>query len=461
MIPREEVELVIDRLSSKGRGIASFNDAKVEVLSGLPADKLRVELGRKRRGVRPGWVREILSPSPLRVTPRCAHVPDCGGCVLQQMDYAAQLKFKEEKAKQLFQPLLDAQKPHLHPILAAASPWEYRNKMEFSFSQNREGERFLGLMLAGQKQRVFNLRECHLTSAWFAQVVGRVRGWWEESGLEAYHCPSDRGSLRTLTLREGKRTGEKMAFLTVSGNSAYALTRKDLEGFMKAVKGKDKGVLSLFLRIQQAIKGQPTQFYEMHLDGPDHIRETLYLGSERVPHLFKISPTSFFQPNTEQAERLYNRVLELLGSKPQDCVFDLYCGTAALGLAVSKNAKEVIGIELNPHALFDAESNKEMNGIQNVTLLCGDVGEKLAELKGEKKPSLVILDPPRSGLAPQVFEHLKLLSPQKILYVSCNPETQARDLNLLIPEGYRLEHLQFVDQFPHTLHLESIALLSK
>jgi 23S rRNA (uracil1939-C5)-methyltransferase len=466
--PSSEAIVSITRLNSKGRGVGSLKDAlSVEVAGAIPGDVVRVELGRKRRGKAQGFFREVITPSPSRVLSRCSHVPLCGGCAFQAMDYPAQLAHKEQQVRELFTPLL-ASETVFNSIIPCEEPWRYRNKMEFSFSQNREGERFLGLMIAGSKGRVLNLAECHLVAPWFIDVLNAVRSWWMQSGLDAYRL-NDTGALRTLILREGIRTGDKMAMLTVSGNPAYALKQFQLQGFISAVKSaipeKDHPRLSLFLRIQQAKKGTPTQFFEMHLHGPDHIREQLQIdtGSRVIDLQFKISPTSFFQPNTQQAEKLYSTALKLVSGK-KGHVLDLYAGTATLGLVMALEADLVTAIELNPHALFDAQSNQEVNGISNMRLICGDVGQVLAEMINSANfipPDLAIIDPPRPGLDHAALAHLFALSPKQILYISCNPSTQVPNIQELLKAGYRLDFLQPVDQFPHTPHIENIALLNR
>jgi 23S rRNA (uracil1939-C5)-methyltransferase len=469
---KENVPIVIDRLSKRGWGIgssASFPSAfsgNVEVAGGLPGDELSVRLYKKRRGKWRGDLCSVLKPSSLRVQPRCPHVPDCGGCTWQQMDYAAQLREKQQRVEAIFAPLLSIAPVDVLPIVSCEDPWRYRNKMEFSFSQNRAGEKFLGLMIAGSRGHVLNLSECHLVSKWYIELLLRVRAWWEASGLAAYRM-NDTGTLRTLVVREGKKTEDKLVMLTVSGNPAYALRQMQLKSFVETVKScfpqEQQLRLSIFLRVQQIHKKTPTQFFEMHLYGPDHLLERMTLAmNPPVELFFKISPTSFFQPNTLQAEKLYSLALNML-SFPKKHVMDLYAGTATFGMAMASKAQQVTAIEINPHACFDAESNKQLNGFSNLEILCGDVSKTLEDLR--KRPDftsadLVVVDPPRSGLDDAAVNHLKSLRPEEILYVSCNPETQATNIGELVSAGYRLIKLQPVDQFPHTPHIENIALLS-
>ena len=219
--------------------------------------------------------------------------------------------------------------------------------------------------------------------------------------------------------------------------------------------------LSIFLQVHQIAKGRPSQFFEMLLAGPDHITERLDIQLDGKIHSmqFKISPTSFFQPNTFQAEKLYSTGLQALSGLRDALVFDLYCGGATIGLSAAKLAKEVIGIERNPHSVFDAEWNKEVNAIENFSILRGDVGEVLSTLK--QKPDVIIVDPPRAGLDEKALQHIEKASSKEILYISCNPKTQVANVAALCKSGYRLKLVQPVDQFPHTIHIENIAVLEK
>lgn len=443
------MESTVQSFSSKGYGIAD----DTEIAHVIPGDRILFELTRKKRLPKKGRLLEILTPSPDRIEPRCAHARTCGGCCWQQMTYSAQLKQKEERVRKAFNRQPD-------PIIPCDTPFGYRNKMEFTFSENRGGQRYLGLMIAQAEPYVFNLTECHLTSPWFAKVLSSVRTWWETSSLKAYFPPADTGSLRYLTLREAIRTGQKMAILNVSGNPDFALTRPQLDGYTAAVRSMIAEDISIFLRIHQTKKGRPTNFYEMHLSGPDHIIEELHL--EQGPLTFKISPISFFQPNTLAAEKLYNAALSMLPQCPT--VYDLYCGTGTLGMAAARHAKQVIGIELSPESIIDAEANLLRNGISNMTLHQGDVGKVITHLMGQPhfvRPDAVIVDPPRAGLDSLALHHLKNLLPKTIVYISCNPLTQAENVAELQKAGYQLNRLQPLDQFPHTYHIENIALLER
>ncbi len=456
------VDTVITRFSLKGNGLGEFtlgegHERIVEVPFTMPGEEVQAQIFKKRAGKFKGTLSKIVKESPQRVSPKCSHFGVCGGCRWQHVPYSSQLEEKQGFVEKLFEPMLgDAP---LHPIIACDPPWNYRNKMEFTFSSDASENRYLGLIMDSSRGKVFNLLECHLPSPWFAEVLASVRDWWEKSGLDAYHPHKDRGSLRTLTMREGSRSGEKMVMLTVSGNPDYSLHGNQLKGFVEAVKKALPGERpSLFLIIQQISKGHTTQFYEVHLSGDEFIREKLTVSGEEMA--FQISPRAFFQPNTAQAEKIYRRVLEMSDIGASDVVYDLYCGTGTLGLIMAKKAKQVIGIELSPEAVLDARENAKINGCENIEFYKGDVG-KVLSTEPLPEPDIIACDPPRAGLDKKALETIGALKAQKIVYVSCNPRTQADNVDELIKMGYHIKAVQPVDQFPHTIHMENIVLLCR
>ncbi len=471
-MPYLSVTLRIDRLSSKGFGAAvakktvASQPSKMMVPCAIPGDTIVAEIGPKRKRSYIGKLLEIVTASKDRREAICKHAPVCGGCSLHYMNYEKQLEYKTSIIKDLFQPIFTGA---ISPIVPSTLQWRYRNKMEYTFSQNKEGKRFLGLMRAGTKGRVENLEECHLAPEWFTLVLKATKQWWDQSDILAFLGMKDVGSLRNLTVREGKRTGQKMVILTVSGNPEYALNKEQLKSFVFHIQTvlPSQETLSIFLRVQQAIRGQPTQFYEMNLTGPDHIEEELRIEclDFKKRYLFKVSPTAFFQPNTDQAEKLYSKVLEIAGLKKRNLVLDLYAGTATLGMIFSSFAEKVVAIELNPYAVFDAEVNRELNNVDNLQVFKGDVPEVLKDLRKKdssfKQVDLIVLDPPRTGLLFDAVEVVLSLKPLEILYISCAPKQQVRDCLVFQEAGYEVVCVQPVDQFPHTIHIENIALLRR
>lgn len=469
----EEIAVIKFCSTGAGIGLRQRQDGEtdeVEVPFSMVGDKALVQRRSKRKGRYPSKLLEIIEPAPQRIPAKCIHFSSCGGCAWQHIPYDMQLQIKEMQIRKLFES--HGKEVLYHPALPCETPWYYRNKMEFSFSQNKTGKKFLGLLLEGGRGKVFNMEECHLTGSWHAHTLEALRQWWESTGLAAYHHSKDEGSLRTLTLREGMRTGDRMVILLVSGNPDYALKQSQVSSFVETVKKvaePQKGRLSIFLRIQQIAKGRPTHFYEMHLAGPDHIREELHIerkaGAGVTTFDFTISPTAFFQPNTFQAERLYSRAIQMAALNEQDTVFDLYCGTGALGVLMAPSSGKVFAVELCKEAVLDAKSNMQNNHITNMEVVAGDVGTVLSEMKEKGvlvSPKLLLLDPPRVGLDDLAMQQVLGLSPKTILYISCNPRTQAANIARLCSEGgYRLKEIQPVDQFAHTAHMENIALLKK
>jgi 23S rRNA (uracil1939-C5)-methyltransferase len=467
----------ITKFSNKGNGIGLLEQApsgfsEAEISFSIPGDRVHSALLGKKRGKWKGHIQEIIHPSPDRIQPICLHFGSCGGCRWQQMSYEKQLKYKESIVREVFASLIDLD-TEFRPISGSLPEWRYRNKMEFTFSSDLNKHKYLGLIMDSSKGKVLNLTECHLVNTWFIDALKAVRSWWEGSNLDAYHMLRNAGSLRTLILREGMNTGDRMVMLTVSGNPDFALKKQDLESFVAAIRNvievpTFKGKLCIFLRIQQIGKGMATNFYEMLLYGQDHIVEQMKIqispNAEPLMFNFKISPTSFFQPNTSQAEKFYSMALQMANVNENSVVYDLFCGTGTLGICASKMAKNVVGIEISPEAALDARQNCLLNNCQNVTILSGAVRHVLNQIQSDGKissPDIVLVDPPRPGLDPESMRQLIRLNPPAILSISCNPQTQAVNVAELIQHGYRVKVIQPLDQFPQTIHIENLILLVK
>ncbi|MBS3904616.1 MAG: 23S rRNA (uracil(1939)-C(5))-methyltransferase RlmD [Simkania sp.] len=466
----ESIAVIVERFDAKGQPVAHVEKTlgqppiRAKLPYGIPGDKFFVTLGKTRRGQAKASILSLDTASIHRVMPLCVHAETCGGCPWQTASYAAQLAFKQQQIATLFVGHLN-RGAHLGTIIPCENHWGYRNKMEFSFSQDNAGERYLGLMMRSGRGRVFHLKECHIGSRWMVEALHLTRSWWQATSLAAYHPHRDTGTLRTLTVREGKRTGAKMAILTVSGRPEFAISKKELVDWTETMKNGFPGI-SCFLRIQQACKGMPTQFYECHLTGPEELEEKMHidLNGRSIELALRISPSSFFQTNTYQAERVYSEAMSMLDLAHDEHIIDLYAGTATIGMVLAHFVKQVTSIELNPYAVLDAEANIAANGITNLTLMQGDAGEVLTQFCAQpegNRPEVVVVDPPRNGLGPKALKPITELKPSKILYISCNPKTQAVDVDELVKQGYILKRLQPIDQFPHTQHVENIALLSR
>lgn len=383
----------------------------------------------------------------------CIHFNICGGCSSQDLVYETQLLNKQRFIEEQFSTLaLDCT---ILPIIASPKSWGYRNKMEFSFSQARQGERFLGLMMKRGRGKVVNLHECHLTHPWFIDTLEEVRKWWHATEIAAYYPPLNRGVLRNLTLRFGLRSGEKMVILTVAEDIEEPLLLRFQEAILKC-----QSVDALILRKQIVAKKCPTRFCERVLYGKDHIVESLWQESEKKYLHFKIRPSSFFQPNPFAAEIIYNKAIRLAAFSHEEKILDLYCGTGALGIYASSSVSKVIGIEQNGDAVIDAEENIRRNLVMNMEVFQGDV-EKATFEEVQGGIQGVILDPPRVGLHPQALQKLIAVAPKKIVYISCNPVSQVDNIREFQKSGYHIGCVQPVDQFPHTPHVENIVVLFK
>ena len=457
--------VAITHLSQDAEGCASVEltttRKSIVVPYTLPGEVVDIDFVNRKRKKLSARLIVVKQPSPQRIDAACAHFGACGGCKLQHMSYEDALAYKQDRVHELFHEWKES--AHLYPAIASKKIWEYRNKMEFSFSQDKAGERYLGLILAGSRGKVLNIDQCLIAPKWMTQALQLCRDFWQKSGLAAYNYHSNTGHLRTLTLRHSPITMDRMCILTVSGNADYAIQAETLREFVRCMSALDpskdegKGKLAVILRIHQIAKGVKTEIYEMKLLGDDFIREEIEVLDNKLE--FHISPLAFFQPNTEMASEIYERALSLAKLTAEDVVYDLYCGIGSFGLSCAHLVKHVVGIELSHDSAYDARVNAQRFGINNYTILRGDVGTVLKEHKELPKPDCILLDPPRSGLDDKAMEEVLQLQPKKIVYVSCNPATQAENVKSLTLSGYELQAIQPIDQFPHTPHIENIAIL--
>ncbi len=457
--PLPELELEIESVAFGGLGVARPPEGPVVfVRGGLPGDRVRAQVTKKKRKHREAVLREVLRPGTQRVEARCGHQGVCGGCPLQCLSYEGQLEQKTRMVRDAWERVGGLQLPELEPILPCPEPWFYRNKMEFTFSdmqwvedpEDPRGQRFgLGQHARGVHSKVFDLRECHLQAPWTAPLLGAIRDFVTEEGPQpdVWRYRAGSGFWRFVVMRRGERTGQiLLELVTGSGDDPRpaALCERLLKDFD----------LHTVIHTVNPGRGQVAKgATEAVLHGPGHIHERL-LGLD-----FRLTPRAFFQTNTGQAERLFDLVREMAAAGPSTRLLDLYCGSGAIGLCLARDVERVTGIEIVPEAIADARGNAERNGIANAEFFCGDVKEVLGE-RG-KDFDLVVVDPPRPGLSPQVVEQLGWIGAPRLVYVSCNPVTQARDAALLAAEGYRVRRLRPVDMFPHTSHVETVALFER
>jgi len=444
----EELELRIDSLAFGGSGVARHDGFVVFVRGGVPGDDVRARITKVKRGFAEGIVTELVHSSDSRVAAPCRHFGVCGGCRFQDLAYSVQLAEKERQVRDALVRIGRFAEPPLEPIVPAASQYSYRNKLEYSFTSGEDGVD-LGFHRAGRWDEVIGIEECLLTTDVGNAIRLAVREWAREEQLEAYDQENGSGYLRHLVVREGRNTGQALVVLVTAPGERFEA------GYLVDVLRRFPEVRSIHWAINDT-PAEQTNLPTKLLWGADAIEEEL-LGLR-----FRVRPSAFLQTNTEMAERLYELAREYAGLSGEENVFDLYCGTGTIGLALARSAGAVWGVEISEEAVACAIENAELNGIDNARFFAGNVGQSIEELREEAgEPDVVIVDPPRAGLAGKALRRTGALGASRIVYVSCNPTTLASDLQVLRDEyGYVLERCRPVDMFPHTPHVESVSLLS-
>jgi 23S rRNA (uracil1939-C5)-methyltransferase len=444
----DELDLRIESLAYGGNGVARLNGFVVFVRRGLPGDVVRARVTKVKRNHAEATALEVVEPGAPRVEAPCEHYPDCGGCKFQDLAYEAQLKAKAGQVEEALRRIGRVEDPPLEPIFAAESVFHYRNKVEYSFTQTPEGPA-LGFHRAGRWDEVLDIRKCWLTTDLGNAIREAVRDWAREQSLEAYDQAEHTGFLRHLVVREGRNTGQVLVQLVTAPG------KLDGDSFVAALEHFPE-VRSVHWSVNDRpaeVTNLPTQL----LHGVDAIEEEL-CGLR-----FRVRPNAFLQTNTAMAEHVYELVREFAELTGEESVYDLYCGIGTIGLTLARDALTVWGVEVSEESVACAIENAELNGIANAAFFAGEVGEVLDDLRERAgDPDLVVVDPPRAGLSGKALRRLARLEPKRIVYVSCNPTTLAGNVKELAGEwGYRLERARPVDMFPHTPHIETVALLTR
>jgi 23S rRNA (uracil1939-C5)-methyltransferase len=436
-----ELELVIDSLAYGGSGVARADGYVVFVRGAVPGDRVRARITKRKRAYGEATALELLEPSPERVEPRVPHP----GAPWQVLPYERQLREKEDQVRQALARIGHFEDPPVEPMLPAVERLRYRNKLEYSFGTDEDGQLVLGFHRPGRWDRIDDVSEDVLASERVDALREEVKAWAREEGLSVYDRGDHTGLLRNLVVREGRRAGELQARIVTSPGDFRAAE-------LAAATSADS-----FLWTRAAGVAETTDEGETEvLSGRAFIEEEL-MGLR-----FRISPGAFFQTNTEMAERLYGTASELAGLSGRERVFDLYCGIGTIALALALDSGEVWGIELVEQAIADAIGNARLNGIDNAHFFAGDVRTALRPLLEKAgSPGVVVVDPPRAGLSQKVVRRILEATPERIVYVSCNPTTLAPNARQLADGGYRLATIKPVDMFPQTPHIESVALLER
>jgi 23S rRNA (uracil1939-C5)-methyltransferase len=444
----EELELRIDSLAYGGNGVGRHDGFVVFARGGLPGDTVRARVTKVKRGFAEGVVTQLVEASEARVDAPCRHFGTCGGCRFQHLAYEAQLAQKERQVRDALVRIGRFPDPPLEPIVPASSEYHYRNKLEYSFTTT-EDVVDLGFHRAGRWDEVIGIEECLLTTEVGNAVRLAVRDWAREERLEAYDQDTGAGYLRHLVVREGRNTGQVLVVLVTAPGESFET------GYFVDVLRRFPEVRSVHWAINDT-PAEQTNLPTKLLWGEDAIEERI-LGLT-----FRVRPSAFLQTNTEMASRLYELAREYAELEGDENVYDLYCGTGTIGLALAGEARAVWGLEISEEAVACAIENAELNGIENARFFAGNVGQTIEELREEAgSPDVVVVDPPRAGLAGKALRRTGALGAPRIVYVSCNPTTLASDLQVLRDEyGYVLERCRPVDMFPHTPHVESVSVLS-
>jgi 23S rRNA (uracil1939-C5)-methyltransferase len=427
--------LDVESLAHGGRGVARSDGYVVFVAGALPGDRVRARLARAKRDFAEAVVVEMVRPSPDRVPERCRHGGEpCPGAPWQGLPYERQLAEKARQVDDALRRLGGLDGFELEAAEAAVEQWRYRNKLEYSFG-GRDGELVLGFHRRGKWADIVDVDDCRLASERNNAARNAVREWARAEGLAAYDRREGTGVVRNLVVREGRRTGQVQTRL-VTSPASFARPPVDLH---TVIEGPGSGT-----------------------HGPTGVLGEEHLEEELAGLRFRISPTAFFQTNTEMAERLYGIAAEYADLSGGERVLDLYCGIGTIALLLARSAGEVWGLESAPEALADAEENARRNGFTNARFVCAEARLGVRPLLEEAgRPDVVVVDPPRAGLSKKVVRRVVECEASRIVYVSCNPTTLAPNAAQLVAAGYTLRRVRPVDMFPQTPHVECVALLEK
>jgi len=457
-----EVELVIDSAAYKGKGVGRHNGIAIFVANTAPGDRVRARIVRRKKRYREAKLLEILEPSPIRQTPLCRHADVCGGCTWQHLPYSEQIRIKEDQVKDHISRIAQLDPSLVKPIIGCDQEFYYRNKMEYSFGTRRwlsreeiEQEEYVddtglaaGLHAPGRFDKILDLRECHLQDPVSFQILDQVRSYCMMHDIPAFDTLANEGEMRHLVIRNSHATGELMVDLVTFTDNRERIDR---------LAAHLAETFSEITTIIHTVNDRPSPTATG--------RQRVITGSGTITdsiggYNFRIDPDAFFQTNTQQAEILYREARSFIGPEQPDVLFDLYCGVGTLSLYMSDLARKVVGIELSDVAVRNARSNARSNGVENVEFFEGDMKDTFNDELLEKtgKPDCIITDPPRAGMHPDVIRQLKELKTDRIVYVSCNPSTMARDLQML-SDTYQVESVQPVDMFPQTWHIEAVTKL--
>ncbi|MDO5714891.1 MAG: 23S rRNA (uracil(1939)-C(5))-methyltransferase RlmD [Tissierellia bacterium] len=430
---------------NKGRAVAE-DGRPIEIKGGLPGQLVELKITKQGKEKIRGKIRKVLEPSPLEGESPCPHIQECGGCAYQSLTEEEELSLKQKQLEKLFDGVISID----IPISSGSSPFGYRNKMEYTFGDEEKGGPLtLGLHKKGKFHEILPTTHCQIVHSDFLVLRQGVEDYFQEKGIPFYRRMVHQGVLRHFVIRRSLRTKEILCNLVTSSQGEID-TKEFMDYILKLpLEGK---ITSLWHTINDSLGDVITPEKVKLLYGQESIVERL-CGLE-----FTIGPFSFFQTNTKSAEVLYEKARNLLQGEYGQ-IFDLYSGTGTIAQILAPMAKKVVGIEINEEAVESAKATAMKNKLNNVEFICGDVLKEVENLKGHA--DAIVLDPPREGINPKALKKIIAFNPKTFLYISCNPRSLANELPEFIKEGYRIKHIEALDQFPRTRHVETVALLSK
>jgi 23S rRNA (uracil1939-C5)-methyltransferase len=457
--------VTITDIADEGKGVGRADELVLFVEKAIPGDVVDVDIYKKKKNFAEGKIEKLITPSEYRTEPFCEHFGVCGGCKWQHMEYEAQLLFKQKSVTDSLQRLAKIELHGMVPILPSENTVYYRNKLEYTFSnkrwlydgENREDEKLdmdaLGFHVPGRFDKILEINHCYLQADPSNPIRNRIGEYAKHKGLSFYDLRAHEGALRNLIIRTSGTTGELMVIVVF----AYA-EQEQIDELMAFVAAEFPQITSLLYIINQ--KKNDTIFDQdvVAYRGPEFIHEEMPSGDKVIR--FRIGAKSFYQTNSVQALRLYQITRDFAGFKGDELVYDLYTGAGTIANFIAGQVKQVVGVEYVPQAIEDARINSAINNISNTRFYAGDMKDVLVPsfVAEHGKPDVIITDPPRAGMHPDVVNRLMEIEAEKIVYVSCNAATQARDL-LVMKEKYDVAKIQPVDMFPHTQHVENVVLL--
>ncbi len=456
-------DVEITGVAAEGNAIARVGEMVVFIPYGAPGDVADVQLTRKKRSYAEGRIVRMVSPSEARCEPRCEHFGVCGGCRWQHLPYEVQLEWKGRQVRDALERIAKVELPEIRPVLGSREIWEYRNKMEYTFSNRRwltweqvqsgeevAGRDAAGFHIPGAFDKVLDIRRCHLQDDLSNRLRIFIKNFGHDHGYEFYDLKAQKGLLRTLMVRIAS-TGDVMAVMQFGCDD-----REKITALMDAVKEEFPEITSLMYLVNTKVNDTMGDQDILLWSGKPYIEE------EMEGLRFRVGPKSFYQTNSRQAYELYKVARDFAGLTGDELVYDLYTGTGTIANFIARQARHVIGIEYVEDAIRDAKLNAAVNGLANTEFYAGDMKDVLTDefVAEHGRPDVMIVDPPRAGMHDDVVRVILNAAPRRIVYVSCNPATQARDLSAL-DCSYRVTAVQPVDMFPHTHHVENVVCLER